>query len=157
MAFFAGQTATAAALNNASGVQVGGGLWRITNAAATSGGTELAWATTPTLALAASTTYDVIADFVYTGSVALDQFFFRIRDTNVAGTQRAITVPPAIVQAGGGPYPYRFSYRFTTSTAGNFTFCATAARTGGTGTFTALAGSLLEVVAKGSSSVYATA
>ncbi len=157
MAFFAGQTATAAALNNSSGVQTAGGLWRVTNAGATSGTTELAWATTPSLALAASSTYDVIMDLYYTGSVATDLFFFRIRDTNTAGTQRAIVVPPNIASAGGGPYFSRLLYRFTTSVAANFVFAATMARNSGTGTCQALTGSQIEVVLKGSSTVYATA
>jgi hypothetical protein len=157
MSFFAGQTATAAALNNASGVQEAGGLWRVTNAAATSGTTELAFATTGSLALAASSTYDAIVDLYYTGSVANDQFFFRIRDTNTAGTQRAIVVPPVIATASGGPYFARLIYTFTTSTAANFVFAATMARNAGTGTCQALAGSRIKVELAGSSTVYATA
>lgn len=157
MAFFAGQTTTAAALNNASGVQTAGGLWRITNAAATSAAVELAWGTTPSLALAASSTYDVVVELYYTGSVAGDQFFFRVRDTNTAGTQRAIIVPPVIVQASGGPYFARFIYTFTTSVAANFVFAGTMVRSTGTGTCQALAGSRIKVELAGSSTVYATA
>lgn len=157
MAFFAGQTATAAALNNASGVQTAGGLWRITNAAATSGTTESAWATTPSLALAASSTYEVIADLYYTGSVATDLFFFRLRDTNAAGTLRNGIVLPVIASSGGGPYASRLTYTFTTSVAANFVFAATLVRSTGTGTAQALVPSRIEVVLKGSSTVYSTA
>jgi hypothetical protein len=156
MAFFAGQEATAAALNGASGVQTAGGIVRVTNATATSGTVESAWATTGTLALAASTTYEVTAKLYYGGSVSGDGFFFRLRLTNVAGTQLQVIVLPLIATSGGGPYEAEIVYTFTTSVAVNDIFCATLVRNSGTGTAQALAGSKISVRSEGGSSVYST-
>lgn len=157
MSFSAGQRLTASVLNASLGVQTAGGLWRVTNAAATSGTTELAFATTPTLALAASSTYEVWADLIYVGSVTSDQFIVRIRDTNVAGTVRVALDLPVIVSSSLGPWPASYSYTFTTSVAANFTFAATVQRFSGTGTLTAASGSKCQVRLLGSSSVFATA
>lgn len=157
MAFTAGQTATAAALNNASGVQTAGGIWRVTNSASTSGTTELAWGTTPTLALAASSTYEVVADiYLLNSGSAVDLYIVRIRDTNVSGTIRQAIDAYPTTTSGPGPYPVRCSYTFTTSTAGNFVFCGTVQRSAGAETAQIVAGSKLEVILKGSSTVYST-
>lgn len=157
MTFTAGQTATAAALNGASGVQTAGGIWRVTNSASTSGTTEMVWGTTPTLALAASSTYEAIADvYLLNSGSAVDLYIVRIRDTNVAGTIRQAIDAYPTTTSGTGPYPVRCVYTFTTSTAGNFVFAGTIQRASGAETAQVVASSKLEVVLKGSSSVYST-
>lgn len=159
MPFFAGQEATAAALNAATGMQAVGGLWRITNSPSTSGTTEMVWATTPTLALAANETYEVIGEmYVLNSAAAADLYIGRIRDTNVSGTQRAgIDIYPTTT-FGQGPYAAAImTYTFTTSVAGNYVFCGTIQRSSGAETAQVNAGSKLYVVLKGSSTVFATA
>jgi len=158
MGFFAGQTVTAAALNGASGVQTAGGLLRVTNSASTVGTTELAWATTPSLTLAASSTYEVVAEvYLLNSASAVDLYIVRIRDTNVSGTIRQAIDAYPTTTAGTGPYPVRCTYTFTTSPAGNFVFCGTILRSSGAETAQVVASSKLEVILKGSSTVYATA
>lgn len=158
MSFSAGQKLTASILNASLGQQVVGGQWRITNSASTSGTTEMAWATTPTLALAASSTYEVFAEmYVLNSAAAADLYIGRIRDTNVSGTQRAgIDIYPTTT-FGQGPYAAAImTYTFTTTTAGNYTFCGTIQRFSGAETAQINAGSKLFVRLMGSSTVMGT-
>jgi hypothetical protein len=155
--FSAGQKLTASTLNASLGQQVVGGLWRITTSASTSGTTEMVWATTPSLSLAANSTYEVFSEvYVLNSAAAGDLYILRIRDTNVSGTQRA-GIDAQMSSGGQGPYDFDFSYTFTTTTAGSFTFCSTIQRFSGTSTAQATAGSKLYVRLVGSNTILTTA
>jgi hypothetical protein len=139
----AGQKVTASLVNSLAGMACAGGQVRVTNASATSGTTEVVWATTPSLSLAASTWYEVVVKCYWIGSVSSDQYSVRVRDTNVTGTIRnGVVAPPS---QGGGPYPTEVVYTFETGSAANYTFCATVVRSSGTGTATVQAQSRILV------------
>lgn len=157
MSFASGQNATAASLNAASGVQTAGGILRVTNSASTSGTTELAWATTGSLALAANTLYEVEAEcYLLNSGSAVDLYILRIRDTNVSGTIRQAIDAYPTTTSGTGPYPVRCTYTFATSSAVNYVACATIVRASGAETCQVVAGSKLVVTALGPSTVLAT-
>ena len=132
MAVAAGQKVTASLVNSLQGVSVVGGLVRITNAGSTSGSTELAWATTPTLSLAASTQYVIEVEVQWLEEAAnLNTYVFRLRQTNISGSilGGAICQPePASGGAPGGPWTHRFQYPFNTGVAVNQAYCGTVQR-----------------------------
>lgn len=154
MGFVSGQELTAAALTEATTTLVGGVL-RTSTDTATSGTTEKAWATTTSISLYANTTYYVVCDLFWNNSNSGDVFFFRLRDTNTSGTIYSGIVGPTGL--GGGPYPTRHSYTFTTSTATSKTFAACLVRGSGSGTATVQINSRVSVYREAASGTLATA
>lgn len=159
MAFSAGQKLTASNLNASLGVQTVGGQLRVTQSANTSSTTEMAWATTPALNLAANTTFSVEAElFMVNSAGAADVYIARIRDTNVSGTIRQAIDTPTLITTGAGPFSFYYSYTFTTTTAvSGYIACATLVRFSGSDSAAAAAGSSLIVKAIGSNTVLSTA
>jgi len=151
--FVAGKRPTAAEMSEATQTLIKGQR-RTTNDTATSGTTEQVWATTPTLSLPASTTITLIAACYWLNSVSNDQFFMRLRQTNLAGT--ILNGVVAHVGLGGGPYTTWVSYTFETSTATSQVYVATIVRGVGTGTATVQLNSELGAFRRGNSGLFTT-
>jgi hypothetical protein len=131
-----------------------GGKVRTTNASATSGATELEVINTGSLSLAASSRF-LIQVFIVADVTAIgDEWDFRIRETNVAGTQRQEVVWPKTDNAV--PYTIEYSYIHTTTTSDTKTWVATVGRLGGTGTCTVKATSYMIVYYLGATSILGT-
>lgn len=156
VAFVAGQILTAAALTEATQSLVPNSFYRTTNDTPTSGTTEKAWGTTGTLSLYANTTYVVEAEVYWLNSVVDDQFFFRIRQTNVSGT--LLNGDVGHKGAGGGPYFTKVTYTFTTgASASTAIYCGSLVRGVGTGTATVQALSTLFVYRRAASGILVAA
>jgi hypothetical protein len=150
--FVTGQSPTSAKMNEVTEMLAGGTLRGLTDAAATSGTTELAIATTGVVSLRASTTYQIRAKYYWTNTVANDVFFFRIRQTNTSGTiLNGIVGQPGL---GGGPYATEVTYTFETSVANTAVYLADIVRGSGTGTATVRIPSHIQVVRIGPSGVF---
>lgn len=130
------------------------GLLRTTSATAFSA--ETVWATTAATVLPQNAMITVQVDVVYTGTVTADQFFFKLRQTNLAGAVLCTFVPPIIAGAGGGPYAFKFHYTFSTGGAATQTFAATAIRNAGTGNIQPLLQSKLTVFCEGPAANWST-
>jgi hypothetical protein len=118
------------------------GQLRVTNAAAVSTA-ETAVVTTPSVGLAANTTYRVTGYLQYTASVTGDVFIMRLRDNSVSGAQRTALDLPAIASSTLGPWPSFFSFVFTTTLAITYAACATLIRFSGTGNIVAVPGTYI--------------
>lgn len=153
--FVAGQFLTAGQLNEATTTLLPNSLLRTSNDTPTSAGTEKAWGTTGTISLFANTTYHVVAEIFWNNTVANDEPFFRIRETNVAGTLRSGIVGHK--GNGGGAYSSLVSYTFTSGSATTIVFCGTVLRGVGTGTITVNLNSRLGVYREGPSGMLVTA
>ena len=134
-------------------VAVGGK--RRTTSSVTSGTTELQVADTGSLALIANSLFEVRVEFNWDSNVAGDHFIPRFRDTNVSGTVRQQQTV-AGVSLTGVPTGWTMSFPYTTTTAETKTFVATIQRLSGTGTANVTAGTFIEVIYKGASSLYGT-
>lgn len=132
-----------------------GGKRRTTTASATSGATELQVLDTGALPLVGNSQWEVVLGCNWDSNVAGDNFIPRIRqDTSAGAVIQQQTVPG--VGATGVPTGWRMSIPFLTTTPITKTFVATIARLIGTGTATVTPGSFMEVVYKGSSTMYGT-
>lgn len=106
----------------------------VADATATSGTTESVYETV-TVNVVAGATYHIKSYFPYTGSVAADQFFIRLReDTTTAGTQ--IQFATAVIQATSTTFVETPEADWTASATGSKSFCVTVQRKSGTGTCT---------------------
>jgi hypothetical protein len=131
-----------------------GGKVRTTNASATSGSTELQVLDTGSVSLPASSRF-LIHVFIVAGVSAVgDEYDFRIRDTNVVGTQRQEVV--TFKTDNAVPYTVSYGYIHTTTTSDTRTWVATATRLGGTGTCTVNASSYMTVTYLGATSILGT-
>jgi hypothetical protein len=155
MSFFAGQRVTAAALNAVAGELILATYVRGSNTS-TFTTTETAWATSGSLTLPASSAILVVAKAYWASSATSDQLAFRLRDTNVAGTQRNIVATQIEPQANGGPFSEEITYAFATTTSVSYVACATAIRLAGTGNATVNAQSSLTIKVLGPSSILNT-
>lgn len=131
-----------------------GGQLRTSNASATSGATELQWATTGSLSLPANSRFLIDVFAVFDVSAIGDEWDFRIRETNVSGTLRQEVIYGKTDNAV--PYSMQYSYTHTTTTADTKTWVATVGRLGGTGTATVKATSYIYVYYLGPSSLITT-
>jgi hypothetical protein len=138
----AGDILTADVYNRDTTAVRPGSIYRVTNASATSGTTELAVITTGTVALEVGAAYEVELFLLWNNSVANDDYNARIRDTNVAGTQRAGGTLRRV--AGAFSAFDTLVYPFTAA-ASTGVWCGTVQRAAGTGVCTALAGTRLYV------------
>lgn len=89
VSFRTAQRLSAAALNSIGRPIVGD--WLAADASATSAGTELLVCTTPSFTPRANTIYlvDFVFRFAANANAAADIYFTRVKDTNLAGTERA--------------------------------------------------------------------
>lgn len=85
-------------------------------------------------------------------SVANDEFHFKIRETNVAGTLVAQTISPRFATAGV-PYEFNYSFRYKTTAAESKTWIASVVRFSGTGNIVAQGQSRILVHLDGPSSL----
>lgn len=131
-----------------------GGQIRITNDSATSGSTEQVFATASSVSLAASSRFLIDVSVAFDVTAIGDEWDFRIRETNVGGTQRQEVVYGKTDNAV--PYSMRYAYVHTTTTSDTKTWVGTVQRLGGTGTATVKATSYLLVYYLGPSSLTTT-
>lgn len=135
--------------------QVIGGKRRTTNAANTSGATELQVLDTGAIDLLASSLYRLELWVAWTPDAVSDTFVMRIRDTNLSGTVRGQSSTFGVV--GFVPYSvYLTAPYITTSAETGKVFVGSVARLGGSGTCRADIGSFLTVTYLGSSSLLGT-
>lgn len=130
------------------------GQLRTTNAAATSGTTELLVLDTGAVSLPASSRFKIEVFLVFDASAAGDDYDVRIRETNVSGTVRQESVTSRTDNLV--PYTYYTSVIHTTTTADTKTFVATIQRINGAGTATVKATSYILVTYIGPSSLVTT-
>lgn len=130
------------------------GQLRTTNAAATSGTTELLVLDTGAVSLPANSCFKVDVFLVWDSSAAGDDYDVRIRETNISGTVRQETITPRTDNLV--PYRYSTSVIHTTTTADTKTFVATIQRINGSGTATVKATSYILVTYLGPSSLIST-
>lgn len=133
-----------------------GGIERITADASTSGTTEKIWATTPTLALDAASTYEVEAGMKYSSTVAADDYVMRIREDNISGAIRIAFATTKVSSASTGYWLTFKAFFKTTGAVGAKQFVGTIQRLSGTGTCPTDANSYLVVRRVGTSTVLAT-
>lgn len=132
-----------------------GGKRRTTTASPTSGATELQVLDTGALPLIGNSQWEVVVGYNWDSNVAGDHFIPRVRQDNSGGAvMQQQTVPG--VNVTGVPTGWRMSIPFLTSTPLTKTFVATIARLAGSGTATVTGGSFMEVIYKGSSTMYGT-
>jgi hypothetical protein len=132
------------------------GIYRITDDAATSAGTERVAMSTGAVALDANTTYRVRAFFRYSGTVSADRFSFRIREDTIGGAARVTIEDKPIFAVGAGTnvvveYPH-----ITSTSVVSKAWVGTIVRQAGTGTGTVAAQSFITIERMGTDTVIAT-
>ncbi len=115
------------------------------DSAATAAAVELVAATLTPFLFVATRLYEVTISGGWFGTVSADEFDLRLRDTNIAGTQRAISHYYVTASGTPGANPRALVFPVT-GWAGTITPVVTMKRTAGTGTLNAKSG--LSVIIK---------
>ncbi len=99
---------------------------------------------TVTASLVAGRIYKVTWDGAYTGSVAADTAFARLREDSSSGTQLMLRrLDNRLTNGAGSGWPLHLEAEYTAVSTGNKTFAATIARATGTGNFNVVAAATL--------------